>query len=73
MAEQLVQLWEIVGATYGGIDKDELRERFTIVKNWRDEECLGAEDAAKAYALGRPRMKEITMPSGGRQWVKADG
>jgi hypothetical protein len=71
MAE-LVPLWEIKGATYGGIAEPELRERFTTVLNWRGEECLTVQDASKAYALGRPRMKETTMPSGGTQWVNVD-
>jgi hypothetical protein len=69
MAE-LIPVWEVVGATYGGIDKDEIAETFNVVVNWRGEPSLTVQDAARAYAVGRPRMKMITMSGGGHQWVR---
>jgi uncharacterized protein YbaA (DUF1428 family) len=72
MAE-LIPLWEIEQATFRGIGEAELRELFNVVTNWRGQDSITVQDAAKAYALGRPRMKEITMPSGGQQWVRVDG
>jgi hypothetical protein len=56
MAE-LVPLYVIANVTYGGIEEAELRQRFNTVKNWRDEECLTVQDASKAFALGRSRVK----------------
>ena len=54
--EPLVQLFEVVAESHGGISPDELREHFTVLRDWADRECLTASDASAACALGRKRV-----------------
>jgi hypothetical protein len=72
MAE-LIPVYEVVGATYGGIDEDEINRTFNVVSNWKGDPSITVQDAARAFALGRPRKKLVTLPNGGQQWVNTDG